>query len=60
MRNKMKFGGKELHLPSLIEAIKMRLGHWVKFYSPKFPYYPIMVANIIEAICTWLRKKKKR
>lgn len=39
-RNEIKFGGKQEDIHGLIETIKIKHGHWVKYYIPNIPCSP--------------------
>lgn len=58
-RNEIKFGGKNEYFQGLIETIKIRLGHQLKYYVPNFPYSPWMVANNLDTVTTQKKQNQR-
>lgn len=52
-RNEVKFNNKVFDLAALMCALKIKLGQWVFYYYPKFPYNSSVVAFNLNAVWDW-------
>lgn len=52
-RNEVKFNKKVFDFSIFMNALKIRLGQWVFYYYPKFPYNSSMVASNLQVVWDW-------
>lgn len=46
----MRFKSKQWNMVEIVYGIKLRLGHWVTYFAPHFPYSVVLVAEYITTI----------
>lgn len=52
-RTQVRFNEQTLNIQRISSFIKMRIGLWIQYIAPDFPYSPFMVSENLHATLTW-------